>query len=210
MSLRTFGFSPPRMITPASSRSSAVSTAVTNAGAVRRAPRRVPAERLPVPLLEVGETGLGRERARLVVDPVPRELARADQLEAARAVGVDRERERRPHERRAELHERRMRSRAAARAARCGRRRSARTSRRRASRLGSSRSSGSSTAAKVMPLRPSWIVVAPIIAAGAVARVDDPAALDLDPAARGGSRSGTGRSSRSASRSGITSGGGSS
>ncbi len=72
------------------------------------APRRVLAERVAVPLLEVGEADLGRELLLVVVHPVPRELARPEHLEARRAVGADGERERGPHRGRAELHERRV------------------------------------------------------------------------------------------------------
>ena len=88
------------MIVTESWRSSAVSTAVTSAFESCVAPRRVLAERVAVPLLEVGEADLGRELAVGVVDPVPGELARAEHLEARRAVGADGERERGPHRRR--------------------------------------------------------------------------------------------------------------
>src|SRR5207248_11541038 len=54
-------------------------------------------------------TRLCRKLTVVVVEPVPRERARTGELERRRAVGVDRERERGPHGRALELHERRMR-----------------------------------------------------------------------------------------------------
>ena len=63
-------------------------------------------ERVPVPLLEVGEAGLLGELAGVVVDPVPGERARPRQVEARRAVDADRHAERRPDRRALELHER--------------------------------------------------------------------------------------------------------
>lgn len=54
-------------------------------------PRRVPAERVPPPAVEVDQPGLGDQLAPVVVDPVAREGARADDLMLARPVGVDRE-----------------------------------------------------------------------------------------------------------------------
>ena len=84
LTVRISGLAPPRMIVTDSWRSSAVSTAVTSAFESCVAPRRVLAERVAVPVLEVGEPDLGRELAVGVVDPVPRELARAEHLEARR------------------------------------------------------------------------------------------------------------------------------
>jgi hypothetical protein len=52
-------------------------------------PRRVLAERVAVPLFEVGEPGLGREPPVAVVDPVTREAAGTDELERGGAVGID-------------------------------------------------------------------------------------------------------------------------
>ena len=63
---------------------------MTSAGEVELAPRRFLAERVPEPVLEVGQTALGGELAVVAVHPVPREAARADELAAARAVGMDR------------------------------------------------------------------------------------------------------------------------
>ena len=77
-------------------------------GRVLVAPRRVLAECVAVPVLEVGEAGLRRELARVVVDPVTGERARARHREFAASVRVHDHFERRPHERRLELHERRM------------------------------------------------------------------------------------------------------
>ena len=53
------------------------------------APRGVPAERLAVPVLEVGEPRLGRQVAVAVVEPVPREPAGPEDLELRWAVGVE-------------------------------------------------------------------------------------------------------------------------
>src|SRR5262249_26972444 len=68
-------------------------------------PRRVLAERVPVPLLEVGEAGLLGELAGGVVDPVAREGARAGQLEARRTVYAQRQHQGRAARRALELHE---------------------------------------------------------------------------------------------------------
>ena len=70
------------------------------------APGRVVAVRLAVPLLEVDRPRFLDELPVLVVDPVARERARSGQLVLGRAVGLDRERERRPGDRRADPHER--------------------------------------------------------------------------------------------------------
>jgi len=63
------------------------------------APRGVPPERLPVPILEVGESRLVREGPRPVVDPVAGEPAGPRQRPLTRAVGVQRQGQRRPDER---------------------------------------------------------------------------------------------------------------
>ena len=55
------------------------------------APRRVLAEGLAVPLLEVDHAGLGDDLAAVVVEPVAGERAGADQLGLGPAVGVERE-----------------------------------------------------------------------------------------------------------------------
>ena len=70
------------------------------------APRAVLAERLAVPVLEVGEARLVRERVVGAVDPVPGEATGADQRVLRPSVGVQRQRQRRPHERSLPLHER--------------------------------------------------------------------------------------------------------
>ena len=58
-------------------------------GRVLVAPRRVLAERVAVPFLEVGEAGLGGELAFVVVDPVAGERARAASVALVPAVGVE-------------------------------------------------------------------------------------------------------------------------
>src|SRR4029453_4523247 len=70
------------------------------------APRRVLAVCLPVPGLEVDRARLRDEIAVVVVDPVPRERARPDELMLRRAVRADRECERRPGGRRLDADER--------------------------------------------------------------------------------------------------------
>ena len=72
------------------------------------APRRVLVERLAEPLLEVDDAGLRHEVPVVVVDPVPRERAGADELALRRAVDVDRQLQRRPRRRRLPLHEGRL------------------------------------------------------------------------------------------------------
>ena len=69
------------------------------------APGRRLAEGLAVPVLEVDEPGLAREPAVLVVDPVTREPARPAQHPLGPSVGVHRETERGPGERRLPLDE---------------------------------------------------------------------------------------------------------
>ena len=63
-------------------------------------PRRVVAVRLAVPRLEVDDAALPGENAFVVVDPMPRERARADELVLDAAVRVEGEAERRPRRRR--------------------------------------------------------------------------------------------------------------
>ncbi len=70
------------------------------------APRGVTAEGLAIPVLEVRQPRLVRVLAGVVVDPVARETACALHLALGATVGVNRERERRPDERRLPLHER--------------------------------------------------------------------------------------------------------
>ena len=78
-------------------------------GGVLVAPRRVLAERLAVPLAEVRQPGLAGQLAPVVVNPVPREHARALDVELRASVGVQGEVQRRPHGRRLPLHVRRVR-----------------------------------------------------------------------------------------------------
>ena len=66
------------------------------------------AERHPGPVDVVGQAGLVRQLARGVVDPVPREPARARHLVLGVAVGMQGERERGPHQGRLPLHEGRV------------------------------------------------------------------------------------------------------
>src|SRR5713101_6407250 len=75
---------------------------------VALAPGRVLPERVPVPLLEVGQADLGRDLAVTVVDPVAGELAGAEDFEARGAVGPDGQREGGPDGGGPELHERRV------------------------------------------------------------------------------------------------------
>ena len=75
--LRIEGFSPPRMIVAGHLALQRGLDRGDERGRVLVAPRRVLAERVPVPLLEVGEARLRRELALAVVHPVPREGARA-------------------------------------------------------------------------------------------------------------------------------------
>ena len=65
------------------------------------APRRVLAEGVREPLLELGHAALLRQLDVVAVDPVARELARALDRELRAPVGVERQRQRRPHGRRA-------------------------------------------------------------------------------------------------------------
>ena len=99
------------MIAPDSERSSADSTAATTAGE-SCSPHgvRSPNEWLNH-FAEVDRRRLLDERAVVVVDPVARERAGADELVARGAVGVDRQGERRPRDRRPELDERLVRDR---------------------------------------------------------------------------------------------------
>ena len=84
--------------------SSAVSTAVTSASESSSPHGRVRAEGLGHPVGVVGQARLVGERAVVVVDPVPGEPARPAHRALRRAVGVQRERQRRPHQRRLPLH----------------------------------------------------------------------------------------------------------
>src|SRR5437870_1749465 len=70
------------------------------------APRRPLTVRFAVPALEVDRAGLLHGGALVVVDPVARERARADELVLGRAVGSDRQREGRPRRRAADAEER--------------------------------------------------------------------------------------------------------
>src|SRR5262249_56925713 len=69
------------------------------------APRRVVAEGVPGPVLEVGHAALRRQDAGAVVDPVSGERWGADEAAFAPAVGGEHELERRPRDRRLELDE---------------------------------------------------------------------------------------------------------
>ena len=70
------------------------------------APRGFLTKGAPVPVLEVDHPGLGHEVAVGSIDPVPGEPAGAEHFPFDAAVGVQRERERRPGQRSAPLHER--------------------------------------------------------------------------------------------------------
>ena len=63
------------------------------------------AEGHPVPVLEVGQAGLVGELAGIVVDPVPRETACAFQRPVGGSVGMDGQRQGRPHQRGLPLNE---------------------------------------------------------------------------------------------------------
>ena len=96
------------MILVDSSRSSAVSTAVTSASE-SSSPHGVclPNEWRHHSLKSV-RPALAGELVLVVVDPVTRERAGADELPLGGTVGAQCQRERRPHRRAFELHERRM------------------------------------------------------------------------------------------------------
>ena len=77
-------------------------------GRVLVAPWRVRAEGARVPVLEVDKARLQDQPAVVVVDPVAREGAGADDLVLGAAVGVQGQRQRRPRQRRRHLDERRV------------------------------------------------------------------------------------------------------
>ena len=209
-SFRKVGGSPPRMISPASSRSSAVSTAVTSAvllvephGVLRPNDLRYHCLKSASPTFAASLPAWSYTQCR-------GKRARAGQLVVARTVGVDRELERGPHQRRPELHEGRSRDvprrrqRGAAAVGLHERHRLARSS------PGRRAVAGARPPRRSRPCRSSVDRRRAHHPATGRSRRRRCGRSRPRPIRRAGSRTGTRRVSRSASRSSITSGGGSS
>ena len=104
--VRISGLAPPCMIAPDSERSSADSTGGNDGRGILRRPRVSVAEGVVEPGPKSSDADFSNERSVGVVDPVARERAGAHDLVARGAVDVEGEGQRRPHDRRPEMHER--------------------------------------------------------------------------------------------------------